>query len=240
MTALARPELEEVRASWLSHWEDALAAWSRFTKLTPPRFCLCAEEEKREGLSGSFAMIRLLDHAVVVSLKQVQDLGLEAFSVEVLAHEVGHHVYAPADLRDNARLLARVRRGLPTVEAAAPLVANLYTDLLINDRLQRHPLTFSPRRLEPFFAKLRSKSGNQPLVIRPINRIHHCLGARTQCRSRTKDKIGRTLYVAIGKVLAAVLSRGIKGILMTQDAAIVKHATISLHMQGYGLTDRAG
>jgi hypothetical protein len=57
--------------------------------------------------------------------------------VPVLAHEIGHHVYAPATLTDHARMLARMRRGLPTVEAHAPMVANLYTDLLINDRLQR-------------------------------------------------------------------------------------------------------
>jgi hypothetical protein len=46
-------------------------------------------------------------------------------------------VYAPADLEDNARLLACIRAALPTVEGHAGLVANLYTDLLINDRLQR-------------------------------------------------------------------------------------------------------
>jgi hypothetical protein len=34
-------------------------------------------------------------------------------------------------------MLARVRRGLPDRETFAPLVANLYADLLINDRLQR-------------------------------------------------------------------------------------------------------
>src|SRR5262249_20263973 len=45
--------------------------------------------------------------------------------------------YCPADLTDNARMLARMRVGLPTKEHLAPFVANLYADLLINDRLQR-------------------------------------------------------------------------------------------------------
>lgn len=129
--------LESLRASWEGAWEAALAAWSRFTKLSRPRWCLTVEDEQRERLSGSFAMIRLDDHAVVIGLRQVREHGLESFGREILAHEIGHHVYAPGDLRDNARLIARIRRGLPTREGFAGMVANLYADLLINDRLQR-------------------------------------------------------------------------------------------------------
>src|SRR6185295_11926206 len=40
-------------------------------------------------------------------------------------------------LTEHARMIARMRWSLPTVEKQAPVVANLYTDLLINDRLQR-------------------------------------------------------------------------------------------------------
>ena len=118
-------------------WQEALAVWSRFTKLADPRWCHNARDETRENLAQSFAMIRLTDHAVVISLKQIRQLGLDDHGLEIMAHEIGHHVYAPADLRDNARLLARVRAGLPSREHLAGLVANLYTDLLINDRLQR-------------------------------------------------------------------------------------------------------
>lgn len=82
-------------------------------------------------------MIRLVDHAVVISLRQVHERGLAPFAVEIMAHEIGHHVYTPADLTDNARVQARIRAGLPTKERLAGLVANLYEDLLINDRLQR-------------------------------------------------------------------------------------------------------
>ena len=62
---------------------------------------------------------------------------LEAFAIEVMAHEIGHHVYCPADLTDHGRCIARIRAGLPTKEHLAGFIANLYTDLLINDRLQR-------------------------------------------------------------------------------------------------------
>jgi hypothetical protein len=132
-------DLDRLRSDWHSHWPDALAAWSRYTKLAEPRWCLTRHEEHAEHLQGSFAMIRLTDHAVVISLRQVRDLHLEPFARQILAHEVGHHVLAPGDLRDNARLIAHVRAGLPARSQHAGLVANLYTDLLINDRLQRGP-----------------------------------------------------------------------------------------------------
>ena len=129
--------LENLQARWQGQWPAALACWSRYVKLSEPHWCVNADDEKREGLTESFAMIRLVDHAVVISLPQVQQNKLEDFAVEILAHEIGHHVFCPADLSDNARLLARTRRGLPTREKFAPMIANLYADLLINDRLQR-------------------------------------------------------------------------------------------------------
>jgi hypothetical protein len=132
-----RPLLAALEAQWMKAWPGALEAWSRFTKLADPRWCHTEEDEEREHLSGSFAMIRLTDHAVVISLRQVHQKRLERFAREILAHEVGHHVLAPADLRDNARLHARVRASLPSRETFSGMVANLYTDLLINDRLQR-------------------------------------------------------------------------------------------------------
>ena len=129
--------IQILQAQWAAHWPAALAAWSRYTRLSEPRWCLSNPEAKREGLTESFAMIRLNDQAVVVNLAEIKRLGLGQFAEEILAHEIGHHVYCPADLSDNARMIARLRRGLPGVERLAPMVGNLYTDLLINDRLQR-------------------------------------------------------------------------------------------------------
>jgi hypothetical protein len=129
--------LNVLRDRWLAAWPAALEAWSRYTRLKAPVFCLTDADAAREGLTGSFAMIRLTDLTVVINLPAVAQTGVEDFAAEVLAHEIGHHVLAPANLTDHTRLLARIRRGLPTIEAQAPMVANLYTDLLINDRLQR-------------------------------------------------------------------------------------------------------
>jgi hypothetical protein len=131
------PRLEALREQWLAQWPKALVLWSKFTRLSEPRWCLTQADEKREGLTGSFAMIRLVDHAVVISLRQVAEQQLGAFALEILAHEIGHHVYTPADLTDHARMIARMRWGLPSKEHHAGLISNLYTDLLINDRLQR-------------------------------------------------------------------------------------------------------
>ncbi|MEZ4460807.1 MAG: VWA domain-containing protein [bacterium] len=128
---------DEIQEAWRRAWPGALAAWSSFTKLSEPIWCLSRKDEKAAELSGSFAMIRLADHKVVISLRQIEDMNLTPFATEILAHEIGHHVYAPGDLRDAGRLLARMRLGLPTREIHAPMISNLYTDLLINDRLQR-------------------------------------------------------------------------------------------------------
>ncbi|HEU4556764.1 MAG TPA: hypothetical protein VFS20_02905 [Longimicrobium sp.] len=136
-TSAAPPSIGTLQERWEAAWADALAAWSRFTRLRSPTLCLSAKDAKREGLTESFAMIRLVDQAVIVSLPEAVECGVEDFALEVLAHEIGHHVLAPATLTDHVRMIARMRKALPTLERHAPMVANLYTDLLINDRLQR-------------------------------------------------------------------------------------------------------
>lgn len=136
-TKLKLEDLEKVKDNWLTSWPDAINVWSKYLKLSDPRFCLTAEEEKIEHLTSSFAMIRLDDHAVVISIKQVIENELEKYPLEIMCHEIGHHVYCPADLTDHGRLIARIRRAIPGYETEAPFIANLYADLLINDKLKR-------------------------------------------------------------------------------------------------------
>ncbi|SFJ64058.1 hypothetical protein SAMN03159338_2025 [Sphingomonas sp. NFR04] len=124
-------------ARWQAAWPEALAAWSRFTRLHDPRLCESSVAAADEGLQGAFAMIRLVDKSVVIDLEAIARLDLDDHAVVILAHEIGHHVLAPATATDSYRLIARLRAALPTLERHAPMVANLYTDLLINDRLQR-------------------------------------------------------------------------------------------------------
>lgn len=145
-------------APWREAWPAALAAWSRFTRLRDPRLCASTVDAAREGLSGSFAMIRLVDKSVVIDLQQVAALGLSDYPVEILAHEIGHHVLAPATATDSFRLIARLRKSLPTLERHAPMVANLFTDLLINDRLQRS----AGLRMADVYAKLHRPGEGRP------------------------------------------------------------------------------
>lgn len=142
-------------ARWRAAWPEALAVWSRYTRLRDPRLCSTTVSAAREGLSGSFAMIRLLDQSVVIDLQAVRQHALEDFGVDILAHEIGHHVLAPATALDHFRLIARMRRALPTLEQHAAMVANLYTDLCINDRLQRQ----AGLRMDAIYRKLAQAPG---------------------------------------------------------------------------------
>jgi hypothetical protein len=148
-------ELARLRDAWMARWPEALRLWGSFVRLPDPRFCATRDEERDLGLIESFAAIRLSDHAVVLSPAGIAGLGLQGFPLEILGHEIGHHVLCPADLADMGRMIARMRRSLPTVEAQAPMISNLYTDLLINDRLYRqHGL-----RMDAVYAKLDSGAG---------------------------------------------------------------------------------
>jgi hypothetical protein len=140
-----KPALADV---WAQAWPAALAAWSPYTRLKAPLLLETSEAAAKEGLSGSFAMIRLVDQTVVIDLQGVRELGIEDYAVEVLAHEIGHHVLAPASITDHTRTLARMLPALPTVSQHAPMIANLYTDLLINDRLARSAGLRMPELME--------------------------------------------------------------------------------------------
>jgi hypothetical protein len=127
----------ELAEQWLARWPEALRAWGRFVNVHPPTLFTSEADAHAAGLVDSFASFALDRRAVQLNLPAVERLGLAEFAVEVMAHEVGHHVLCPADLADHGQLLVRVRRGLGPLADHAPMTANLYADLLINDRLQR-------------------------------------------------------------------------------------------------------
>ncbi len=157
MTTAGPTSLSDLKTRWQRDWSVALKVWSRFTRLSEPSLCETHEGAIKEGLGESFAMIRLTDQSVVVDLETVKALKLEEYAVEILAHEIGHHILAPANLADHFRLLARMRRALPTLEGKAAMVANLFTDLLINDRLKRR----SELRMAEIYQILRKNQGDE-------------------------------------------------------------------------------
>jgi hypothetical protein len=127
-----------LQARWEAEWPAALQAWSHYTQLRAPEFLHDHRQALHRGMAGQIAAIRLRDQRVMVNLPIVDKQRLQDMARAILAHEVGHHVYVPGNLTDNARMLiaiARMLTGLP--KDTAHLVANLYGDLLINDRLQR-------------------------------------------------------------------------------------------------------
>jgi hypothetical protein len=153
MTMVSMPATAGLEARWQAAWPEALAIWSRYTRLQLPHLCESRVAAAKQGLQGSFAMIRLKDQRIVIDLEAITALKLEDYAVEILAHEIGHHVLVPGNMTDQLRLLARIRAGLPTLERQAPMVANLYADLLINDRLQRQ----EGLRLADIYSRLASE-----------------------------------------------------------------------------------
>ncbi|PKH51776.1 hypothetical protein CXF68_14260 [Tenacibaculum sp. Bg11-29] len=129
--------IEKTLGLWQSYWHKAKLVWNPFLRLQEPIWCLSHEEAKKEGLTGSFAMIRLTDHRIIINLEEIIERKIDDYALEILAHEIGHHIFVPANLHDNAILLNRIRFGLPSIENRAPMVSNLYSDFLINDKLQR-------------------------------------------------------------------------------------------------------
>lgn len=127
----------DLAGTWRTHWPEALRAWGPFVTLHDPTMFATTSAAAKGGLTGSFAAFSLFGREVMIDLEEVVRLGLQDLPLEVLAHEVGHHVLCPADLADQGRLLARVRRGLPGLEQHAGLIQNMYADMLINDRLLR-------------------------------------------------------------------------------------------------------
>ncbi len=128
--------MDEMRSMWDDRWEEALGQWSHLVMMRPPHWCFSREEAKEQGLEGSFAMIRLKDHRIVLDGSLIKQYGLDDYALEILAHEIGHHVYVPANLTDNGRMLTLVRKALTEKEEHAPRIMNLFADHLINYHLQ--------------------------------------------------------------------------------------------------------
>ncbi len=146
---------------WAGDWTTATKLWSPYLRLRYPYFLWTKDQENAEGLTGSFAMIRFMDTQVVVSLRQVILEGLETFGVMILAHEIGHHIYAPGDLTQHGLMLGRMKRMLPGAETRAAEIANLYTDLFINNRLKiRHGLP-----LEQIYEKISNEQQTSRLFL---------------------------------------------------------------------------
>ncbi|KAF0245574.1 MAG: hypothetical protein FD180_1442 [Planctomycetota bacterium] len=114
-------------------------------------------------MANEIAAIRLVDQVVMVNMQTVRDDGLTGFALPVQAHEIGHHVLVPGNLADNARMLAAIRRELYGLEGdVAAMVANLYGDLHINDRLNRSGVD-----IQGVYRRLRDLEKEKPTGAKP-------------------------------------------------------------------------
>ena len=168
---------KDLEATWRAAWSRALAGWSPYTLLREPEFLASKRAAARSGMSGEIAAIRLRDQRVMVNLETVEAQGLQDLALPVLAHEVGHHVYVPGNLADNARMIAAMKPmlfGLPA--DVVHLAANLYGDLLINDRLERRagiPVSAVYRKLKE--AQDREGGGAESRVWKVYTRAYEHL-----------------------------------------------------------------
>jgi len=156
-----RDHLNSILEAWKMSWPNAKQVWNPFVRLREPLWCINSKEAAREGLTESFAMIRLTDHRIVIDIEKLFNNDLTLFALEVLAHEIGHHIYSPANLHDNAILLSKIRWSLADIEDRAPFVANLYADLLINDTLQR----IKGLNMAGVYKKINDEPSNSPMWL---------------------------------------------------------------------------
>ena len=125
-------------SQWMGSWQSALNRWGRYIKLKEPRFIIDSASDKQSGTP--LAYIDLQAKQVVVGCSAVERWALQDYAEEIFAHEIGHHVYAPGDLNEAARCMARMRRALREYAAEAGIILNMYTDLMINHRLKTRGL----------------------------------------------------------------------------------------------------
>jgi hypothetical protein len=116
-------ERERLRQEVARCWPLAQAYWSRFLLLGQP---------VDDPSQPSIAKIDLLTRQVSLNANQILSRGLVGSVEALLAHEIGHHVLFPGTLQTQARLRILERSLVPFDDYS---VINLFTDLMINERL---------------------------------------------------------------------------------------------------------
>ncbi len=123
MTAFDTAEHDDLRRELHRCWPLAQAHWSRFLLLRDPG---------EDSAQPSLAQIDLRSRQVTVNAEMILSKGLGDSLEAILAHEVGHHVCFPATMQTHARLRLLERTLVPYDDYS---LINLFTDLMINERL---------------------------------------------------------------------------------------------------------
>ncbi len=103
-------------------WPRAQARWSSYLLLSRPAL----------GKSRSIAQIDLATRQITLDGETIVEKGLTGLVEALLAHEIGHHVRYPGSLAVSARMRI-IEKNLVPIEGYS--LMNLFTDLMINERL---------------------------------------------------------------------------------------------------------
>lgn len=145
-------------ADWQALWPQAQALWSPYLKMYEPIWLEEPEAIAAADFDGQIASINVVNQRVSVNLRAIRDSQLEAYALEILAHEIGHHVYVPANMQQNLQLLGIMHTHLGSAQAHTAEIANFYFDLLINHYLQQH----SNCRFDKLYRQLYENIEQQP------------------------------------------------------------------------------
>lgn len=116
-------------------WQAALDLWG--VQLHPPNMV-------RDSATGTFAWFTF-PPSISIDLDELARQGAERHLASVFAHEIGHHVLSPSTRITSFKLMQQMaraivasdpRRAIP-VNGTARHLSNLWSDLLINDRVVR-------------------------------------------------------------------------------------------------------
>ncbi|MEI2270403.1 VWA domain-containing protein [Microbacterium sp. No. 7] len=114
-------------------WESALGLWGvhlRDVRLAPG-----------EGAAKGTAAWFSFPPSVTVDPDMIRTWGVEHEAESLFAHEIGHHVLAPATRMDSLKIRHQLARALaaagadPVTADDLALLSNLWTDLLVNARV---------------------------------------------------------------------------------------------------------
>lgn len=146
----------------LAAWQSALDLWG--VQLHPPNMV-------RDSATGTFAWFTF-PPSISIDLDELTRQGAENHLISVFAHEIGHHVLSPSTRIVSFKLaqqMARAivasdpRRAVPVTSMARHL-SNLWSDLLINDRVVRMQRRLHPGAEPDMIALWRTLTAREPVT----------------------------------------------------------------------------
>lgn len=126
---------DDIERERLERWREAGRVWTDDLRLRDPEFLETAEQAAAVDASETLACISALTFRTFLNLHYMRERHVDTYLYTFMAHEIGHHVVAPAGFTNQMRLVAAAARVADA--QTAPSFVNLALDLLLNDVLVR-------------------------------------------------------------------------------------------------------